>query len=294
MENVDRGHGPVPPWAAEAPSPLSLSSHLSDPRSAVRAFFAQRLPHTADTVREAATTLRDGRATAHLPANPGTDAARAGRAGTAVDYLLRFALAADPCPAPAAARLGAGQLGRGLAESATAAVGEALRLVVDAAPYRRPVSDATWEDLAQISLVFAAFEIVHRSGRPPSAFGDLDTLPKGWREWAALVCVDEEVEDVAVLGWAARRDHQGLRGRGLTCNPTFAQSRPLRGADADLITDTGLLLDFKATSSPRTCSRGDLWQLCGYVLADTDDRYAMRRKTSRSNWPVLIPHSDAA
>jgi hypothetical protein len=71
-------------------------------------------------------------------------------------------------------------------------------------------------------------------------------------------------------GWSA-----GLRGRDIICNPTFAQSRALGGADADLITEDGLLVELKSTSTTKTCSTIDLWQLCGYAIADTDDRFGI-------------------
>src|SRR5215213_4913229 len=73
-----------------------------------------------------------------------------------------------------------------------------------------------------------------------------------------------------MLGWAAAEDHRELRGRALRCNPTFAQSAALGGADADLLTHAGALLEFKSTSTTRVCSRADIWQLCGYALADSD------------------------
>jgi hypothetical protein len=245
----------------------------------VRAFFADAFPHTSAVVRETETApaLRDGQQTAPLAAAPGVNP---GRAGTAVDYLMRFALAPQPCPQTSAGRLGAGMLGRDLSLAALAAVEEALVFVAASAPAQRTVSDAKWEEITRVSLLLATFEAVYRSGLPPAAFADLVSPPSSWQEWAALVCVDAEVEDVAMLGWAAAQDHAHLRGRRLVCNPTFAQSRALRGADADLITDTGLLIELKSTSTTRTCSGTDLWQLCGYALADTDAQHRITRWAS--------------
>lgn len=140
----------------------------------------------------------------------------AGRAGTAVDYLLRFALASDPCPPGSAGRLGAGMLGKDLSIPARFAVEDALNHVRELAPYRRDVTaDDCWLALTQISLLLATFEIVCRSGRPPAVLEDLHEIPSDWRAWAALVCTEAEVEDVAILGWAAARDHHELRGRPL-------------------------------------------------------------------------------
>lgn len=184
-------------------------------------------------------------------------------------------------------------LGPALSPAALAAVEQALAFVAAAAPFRRNVSDRQWEELVHVSLLLATFEAVYRSRLPPAAFADLASPPRDWREWAALVCVEVEVEDVAILGWAARQDHAELQGRDHTCNPTFAQSHALGGADADLITDSGILIEFKSTSTTRTCSSIDLWQLCGYALADTDDQheiaavglFALRWRT-QTVWPL--------
>lgn len=268
---------------------MSLTSHLAAADSPVRRFFVDSFPHTAELVRETAPKLRDGRKAAPLAAAPDVNA---GRAGAAVDYLVRFALAPQPCPESSPARLGARQLGT-LALAATAAVDEALGFVATTAPSRTAVSDDQWEDLTRISLLLATYEAVYRSGLPPAAFAELGSTPRHWREWAALVCVDAEVEDVAILGWAAAEDHSQLRGRPLTCNPTFAQSSALGGADADLITDAGLLIELKSTSTTRTCSSTDIWQLCGYLLADTDDRFGIEhvglfalRWRTQAIWPA--------
>lgn len=184
-------------------------------------------------------------------------------------------------------------LGKDLSIPARFAVEDALNHVRELAPYRRDISDDDWLVLTQISLLLATFEFVCRSGRPPAVLEDLHEIPSDWRAWATLVCTETEVEDVAILGWAAARDHHELRGRPLVCNPSFAQSTALRGADADLLTDDGVLLDFKSTSTARVCERKDLWQLCGYALADTHDELAITavglsalRWRTRVVWPL--------
>jgi len=184
-------------------------------------------------------------------------------------------------------------LGKRLSESALGAVDEALAHVASVAAYRRTPTDDEWAELAQVSLVLATFEAVYRSGLPPAVVLELKKPPAGWRAWAEAVCIEAEVEDVAVLGWAAAVDHHPLRGRDLRCNPIFKQSHALGGADADLITDDGLLIDLKSTSTRRVCSRSDLWQLCGYALADTDDELAIKnvglsalRWRTQATWPL--------
>jgi hypothetical protein len=222
----------------------------------------------------AAPALRAGRAEAPLAA---ADGVNPGRAGAAVDYLIRFALAHEPCPRGGVALSGAGLLGPDLPWAALAAVEEALAWVAAVAPYRRALSDGEWEELTRVSILFATFESVYRSGiAPETVIARSGSPPQTWQEWAALVCAEAEVEDVALLGWAATQDHAHLRGSALVCNPTFALSRALGGADADLITESAQLIELKSTSTSRTCSGKDLWQLCGYALADTHDEHAIK------------------
>ena len=268
---------------------MSLTGHITRADSPVRAFFAERLRATGAVVREAAASLRGGRV--HAPLAASTEV-NAGRAGTAVDYLLRFALAAEPCPRHGAGHLGAGMLGDA-SLSALVAVEDALEFVARAAPWRRAVNDDDWLAMTEISLLLATFEAVYRSGLPPAFLEGMQRVPSDWHDWTRLVCEEADVEDVAMLGWAAAQDHRELRGRRLRCNPTFTQSVALGGADADLLTDTGALVEFKSTSTPRVCSRTDIWQLCGYALADTDDELGITsvalsalRWRSRIAWPL--------
>jgi len=114
-----------------------------------------------------------------------------------------------------------------------------------------------------------------------------------WPAWAELVCEPAEVEDVAMLGRAAAADHSDLRGEQLVCNPVFEQSIALGGADADVITHDGVLLDFKSTSTSSVIGRRDLWQLCGYALADTHNEFEITgvglsalRWRSRVAWDI--------
>jgi hypothetical protein len=178
------------------------------------------------------------------------------------------------------------------------AVRQVLAFVHSTAAWKREVTDREWEDLARAALLLAVFEQIYRSGILPDAFAQFEHVPTGWRAWAKPVCPAIELEDVAILGWAAVEDHASIRGRGIVCNPEFAQSPALRGADADLITDAGLLIDLKSTSTRKTCTTLDIWQLCGYVLADTNDDYSIRsvglstlRWRTRCSWTLdeLLP-----
>jgi hypothetical protein len=86
-----------------------------------------------------------------------------------------------------------------------------------------------------------------------------------------------DVDDVADVARSATDDHADLRrAHPLVFGPVFTRSREVGGADADLIAGD-LLLDIKATSTPKIVTRRVLLQLIGYALADTDDRYRIRR-----------------
>jgi hypothetical protein len=55
-------------------------------------------------------------------------------------------------------------------------------------------------------------------------------------------------------------------------NPTFAGSRLVGGADADIIVE-GMLVEFKTSRQSRPLGREHLWQLLGYVLLDFEDTH---------------------
>ena len=83
-----------------------------------------------------------------------------------------------------------------------------------------------------------------------------------------------------------------VHARPLVLNPKFEQSRALGGADADLIVGR-LLIDLKATTTPGIVGRFELWQLLGYALADTEDKFGIRevgiaalRWCSSISWPL--------
>ena len=95
----------------------------------------------------------------------------------------------------------------------------------------------------------SSFALVRSCGRISpvrcaSFAGDLNEL--------AIALVDgPTLLDVCTLSRCAVEDHLSIRDAAdLHIGPTFAQSGPLGGADADLIYD-GTLLDLKSTSTAR-------------------------------------------
>jgi hypothetical protein len=137
---------------------VSLTSHLSAADSPVRRFFVDSFPNTGQVVRAAAPALPNGVKTAPFAAAPDVNP---GRAGAAVDYLVRFALAPHPCPETSPARLGAGMLGRQLSLAAIGAVEEDLRFVADVDPSSNTLADNQWEDLTRIGLLLATYDEPH-------------------------------------------------------------------------------------------------------------------------------------
>lgn len=270
---------------------VSLTGHLGDRRSPVRAFFAAQFPNTPTVVRRTAADLRRT-PSAPLAIAPGVNA---GLAGTAIDYLVRFAVADTPVRPGSAAFLGARLLGP-FADSADAAVARAVWRVTDIEPSRqRSVPAARWQELARLAVLLAVFEGVFRSGGfPPPRLADPATkTPKHLTDWFDLVVPDAVVDDVARVAAVAVNDHAYLRDPDVICNPLFEQSVALGGADGDLITSDGVLVELKTTSSTRVCQAADLWQLVGYALADTADTYAIQdvaltllRWRTHARWPL--------
>src|SRR4051794_3614343 len=101
------------------------------------------------------------------------------------------------------------------------------------------------------------------SGHPLVTPGLETTLP------ALLDRVDERVvaDVVAMTRLFADRHPELLTAGEVVLNPTFARSADLDGADADLIVDR-LLLEVK-TNKAVTRRSTVVWQLLGYLLADT-------------------------
>ena len=108
-----------------------------------------------------------------------------------------------------------------------------------------------------------------------------DRIPEGARSLSDFLSAfvrPPDLQDLAALGrdaTVAFLTYVGDRPRPWHLNPTFAQSAALGGADADIICG-GLLVDWKSTTQKRIVGRSELWQIAGYLLADTPDEYGIR------------------
>lgn len=147
-------------------------------------------------------------------------------------------------------------------------------------PVGRALARTEEHALAEVCYILALFEQLYRGGArawtssPLRAHGPkvdwaevggarLPTSPVGVPELVA--------EDVARLSWRFYDTQRDLMRGQAVLNPTFAGSRDVGGADADLIVDR-CLIDVKTTTKPRLEAR-TLYQLLGYVLLDYDGRY---------------------
>lgn len=189
---------------------------------------------------------------------------RAGRIGTAFDYLLRFELGRHYHHALEeqwVAYAGAAALPRELFtedgslfpwDAAAAALHEADQVV---RAYRQnPAPDARAVcEVARVALVLAQLDPFYRAGFNPF----------WWRANFARPPADEVNELVALL--AATPLALLHSQRTVLLNPTFGRhSRAVGGADADLVLDD-MLLDIK-TGQECAVRLQDLRQLAGYFL----------------------------
>lgn len=240
---------------------MSLTSHLRARDSTVRGFFERELANTAEVVSRANDRFTAGRREPPLPSrgNPSLVA-------TAAELILNAALHPRARPVASAPTLEAMDM---LSVSQTA-----LPSLV--APGKRLAADE-WRIAARHALLLASFVSAYRSrqalesvGR--SLHGAAATMDGyGDRLWQS---VDED--DLIALASTALDDQAFVRdAECVVVNPTFTLSRRLGGADADVIV-YGTLCDYKAGGQPRVVKREHIWQLVGYLLADTDDRYRLR------------------
>ncbi|MDK0524875.1 hypothetical protein [Streptomyces sp. ML-6] len=285
---------------------MSLKSGVDNPRSPLRRFLDRELSAGAKPLRE---SFRSQHRTDHvlLPL-PGVGT-EAGTAGTAIDTRLRLAFT-TAAPVDLAAAIGI-ELTGGICQAAglrMRAVGNELaaRLTytvhaLDLANRNTPIDRAhdEEEDLARLLIAAAWYQVLART---PIGFADTP-LSLAAREDPGSFTLDrllqlphrDLVADVvAQLHHAADSPLRALRARtrpeDCTPGPTFSNAQIT--ADADLVAD-GLLIDFKSDRHPHRFPKASAWQLLGYLLLDTADRYRidtlgfyLSRSAVLATWPV--------
>ncbi|MFD3381301.1 hypothetical protein [Streptomyces sp. NPDC058697] len=285
---------------------MSLTSGIHCPRTPLRRFLDRELSAGAHPLRKNFRARYQGE---HMVL-PGLGVgAEAGTVGTAVDYRLRLAFtAAEPVdPVASAGILLTGthtskafkrmhEVGQDLAARLHETV-LALQLDNRGLPMDRAHDEE--EDLARLLLATAWYQVNYRTSM---GFGYTPLAITAREDFAAFTLErllelphrDMVADVVAQLYNAASGPLDSLRTRtrpeDCTPGPTFPTDRIT--ADADLCVD-GLLLDFKSTRHTRTIRQAEAWQLTGYVLLDTDDRYRidtlglyLTRSGTLATWPV--------
>jgi hypothetical protein len=299
---------------------MSLTSHLDNRSDPIRVWLEARFPDLGPTLK----TLR-----ASMPADVEERTIRPGAGvppgtmGTAIDYRIRYHLAITPWERLIAADGAKMLLERYLNEfepenpalwrnPATASglrvsglsslddyelahlgpsafFGALDQLIAEMQPVGRTLDAASEDRLDRVCAVLALYEEVFRTGRvwpttplasaPMAASADevLAMIPRSWTDDIAAVCARVFAE-------------VPLRGTAIL-NPTFALSRGVGGADADLVLD-GCLIDIKCTVKP---GLQQLWllQLLGYLFLDSDDArhinglgILLARQAVMARWPL--------
>jgi hypothetical protein len=157
---------------------------------------------------------------------------------------------------------------------------EAVSAIRKLRPSTRELTGGEWSQLCRGCLALARLEQLFRAGPMNTAIFRfvIDPLSRctGLDDFLSRSVNQQTLQDLENLGRPAWEDCRRLRNaRPLILNPTFELSIPLGGADADLIAGRRLI-DWKATSQPGIVGRSELWQLAGYALADTPDRFEIR------------------
>ncbi len=259
---------------------VSLTSLLDDGQGPVWEWFAANFPETRSVCAVANRDLRGGPAKLPcvVPPVPGTDY---GLVGTAVGYLLSAHLRADALDSTVATG-GAHKLDRRLRHLAVKPSSIERRVVARVRELRASegrVDGDAWTELCALAGILARFEQHFRA--PRSAFpylaGPLAAHDGSLPGLAQALVTEATLLDIDGVGRATVEDHIHIReATDVHVGPVFAQSGALGGADADLIYD-GVLVDLKSTASAGVAGRDEVWQLLGYLLADTDDRYEVRK-----------------
>ena len=259
---------------------MSLSSLLKAGEGPVWDWFTTNFPETRRVGTDANRELRGGpgKLPCVVPPPAGTDHATV---GTTVGYLLSAYLRADALEATVAtngAMLLRGALGASVRDPRDIERHVVVRATA-LAPATRALGGDEFEEMCGLCLILARLEQYYRAGPSVLPFleepltdhgGDLSAL-------AAAFGSEATHADIDALGRATLEDHLGLRDADtLLLGPTLAQSIALGGADADIIHD-GMLVDLMSTSQASVVGRFELYQLLGYLLADTDDEYGITR-----------------
>jgi hypothetical protein len=261
---------------------MSLSSQIANKNSSVSIFFAEQFPFLKSLQANYVAAAPDIQCRPSS-ANPGT-------VGTAYDWRVRLLI--DPRPNARLPFLGAVLTGRlDLSESLSQLLLECGIPYEDDHESSSQMADSSGlmsqkddEWLSRLAWVLACYTELFRARRvfPGSPLSQLGKNPAP--EALLALASDEVCGDIASLTQATRNTLLPIIEvrNPIALGPTFAGSRAVKGADADIIAG-GLLIDLKASAGTqrsdgsRRCSLGKetIYQLLGYVLLDWDDSFAL-------------------
>ncbi|MDA8276792.1 MAG: hypothetical protein M0Z45_01125 [Actinomycetota bacterium] len=241
---------------------MSLTSRINEVGSLTKKYFEQKLPNTKPFKSEwrssgDATIVPTGQVSWTL-------------IGTAVDYRIRYFFTNTP-PDRFVARH-AGKYYPHLRDSYEAFSDSLTSFIEMLNPFNRTLALSEEVELAQYCYVLALYEHIARSAAKSNAISK-SVSPLSPIEQLNL-CIKEDIDDLVQLGRAASEHFRPFYGERFIPNPTFARSTDVGGADADFIVGN-CLMDIKTTKSPYL-STNNIYQLVGYAILDTDDRYEIK------------------
>jgi len=285
---------------------MSLTSGLHSPHTPLRRFLDRELSAGPKPLRESFRTQHTADHVLLPPPGVGTEA---GTVGTAIDQRLRLAFTAA-APVDLATLIGIDRTSSGHSDARLRmhAVGNELtaRLTetvhgLDLDNREAPMDRAhdEEEDLARLLLAAAWYQVLARNPfgflHTPLAISAMED-PGAFTLERLLELPDRDlVADVVAQLYKSvdgPLDALRLSSRPEDCvgGPTFADVDIT--ADADIVVD-GLLIDFKSTRHPHAFPKHVAWQLLGYLLLDTPDRYRidtlglyLSRSGVLATWPV--------
>ncbi|WP_316784319.1 hypothetical protein [Streptomyces sasae] len=287
---------------------MSLVDGLRSPHTPLRRFLDRELSAGPKALRD---SYRAQHRADHILLPPPGVATEAGTVGTAIDQRLRLAFTAAAPVDDASLKginltagiggRGAGLKMRAVGNELVVRLTEAVRRL-DLDNRRLPVDRAQdeEEDLARMLIAAAWYQVRARTTigfvyTPLAKAAFEDPRAFTFERLLELPHPDMVSDVVAQLHKAANGPLQALRARTTpedsVSGPTFAGAQIT--ADADIVVD-GLLLDFKSARHPLAeMSQRTAWQLAGYLLLDTVDRYRidtvglyLTRTGVLASWPV--------
>jgi hypothetical protein len=264
-----------------------LTTQLKQPDSPMSRFLREYLPNVAPVAANYRAQLADAK-TVRPDTNGRYDWAAVGHA---VEYRLLTGIGYrpeyEPIPGTGAPKL------PGVVRAASYGVGAALRQaeITDNDIWRTvaglglgladqmpevagPVPETLTEDedhLVRVLYVQSWFESLFRSGRLNPA------LSESFTDAELLARVPDsavrDVWEVAYASWPVWRAFRGVPQGSVHYNPVMPPSLGIP-ADGDVVVD-GLLVDVKTTIHPNKIGTSEIYQLAGYLMMDTQDRYGM-------------------